>query len=525
MTSNYKKISDDNRIRRGTEFRDIGRWISEQFYSDSTHFIYELLQNAEDALERRSDNDETRHLSNEVSFRLHENRLEVSHYGHPFIEDDVIGISDILRGTKSLDYKQIGKFGIGFKSIYAFTSSPEVHSGDEHFCIKEYIHPQSAAPIKINPGETLFILPFDHSSITPDIAFKKIKERLSGLGLQTLLFLKYIDQIIWDVNGINKGIYIRETQIIDAGKSRKVSIIGKKGKNSIEQNWLIFEKDVDRPDNGGSTQVEVAYRLGCDNKDKKEKIVGVDGAAVFAYFPTEKETHLRFLIQGHYITTPARDNISVDKEWNLILVDETASLVVESLILLRDMGFMDLDLLLSLPIQNQHFPKDSVFYPMFEKVRAALSENSLLPAHEGGYISAGNAQLARSSELRGLLSEDILSELFGFDKQYRWLIDEISENTTPELRTYLMQELDIEEINPEKFANKITHEFLTNRSDEWIVSFYSFLNSQAALWRKRSYDRNEGVLRTSPIIRLENGSHIIPFDKKGNSNACLPPEE
>ena len=44
MASDYQKITDDNIRRRGTEFDDIGRLISEQLYPDRAHFIYELLR-------------------------------------------------------------------------------------------------------------------------------------------------------------------------------------------------------------------------------------------------------------------------------------------------------------------------------------------------------------------------------------------------------------------------------------------------------------------------------------------------
>ena len=54
MASDYAAIETDNIRRRGEEFDDIGRFLSQQFYSDQTHFVYELLQNAHDALKRRS---------------------------------------------------------------------------------------------------------------------------------------------------------------------------------------------------------------------------------------------------------------------------------------------------------------------------------------------------------------------------------------------------------------------------------------------------------------------------------------
>ena len=85
MPSDYKKIRDDNIRRRGEEFDDIGHLISEQLYSDRSHFIYEiLLHKAEAALERRfrKNPDHSSHCA--VQFRLFRNRLEFRHFGAPF---------------------------------------------------------------------------------------------------------------------------------------------------------------------------------------------------------------------------------------------------------------------------------------------------------------------------------------------------------------------------------------------------------------------------------------------------------
>lgn len=198
MSSDYKKICEDNIRRRGEEFDDIGQLISEQLYSDRSHFVYELLQNAEDALSRRFRQNSNENASRAVQFRLFSDRLEFRHFGVPFNEEDVKGVSDVLKGTKKEDVSQIGKFGIGFKSVYAFTASPEIHSGDEHFVIKRYIRPEAKEPsryLSIAPDETVFIFPFDHANLSPADAFDLILNKLRELGPRVLLFLRRIDEI------------------------------------------------------------------------------------------------------------------------------------------------------------------------------------------------------------------------------------------------------------------------------------------------------------------------------------------
>jgi hypothetical protein len=49
-----------------------------------------------------------------------------------------------LIGFRSRDLTAIGRFGIGFKSVYAFTDRPEIHSGAEDFAIEGYIRPVAA---------------------------------------------------------------------------------------------------------------------------------------------------------------------------------------------------------------------------------------------------------------------------------------------------------------------------------------------------------------------------------------------
>ena len=199
MPSNYQQICMDNVRRRGEEFDDIGRLISEQLYSDRSHFVYELLQNAEDALARRFRLNPNDNAPRKVQFKLFYNRMEFRHFGAPFNEEDVKGISDVLKGTKKEDVVQIGKFGIGFKSVYAFTASPEIHSDEEHFVIKRYIRPEAKALIfSTAEDQTIFNFPFDHEELSEKEAFDLILAKLRGLGPRVLLFLRWIDELSID---------------------------------------------------------------------------------------------------------------------------------------------------------------------------------------------------------------------------------------------------------------------------------------------------------------------------------------
>ncbi len=79
MASNYKAICEENQRRYGTDIGRIGPMLLADRYDDRTHFIFELLQNAEDALGRRDDSTGPR----KVTFELAPTRLSVSHFGMP----------------------------------------------------------------------------------------------------------------------------------------------------------------------------------------------------------------------------------------------------------------------------------------------------------------------------------------------------------------------------------------------------------------------------------------------------------
>jgi len=192
MIPDYQAIRADNEPRYGTEWGRIGPMLLANRYADRTHFIFELLQNAEDALARRAGWQGSR----AVTFHLTESALRVSHFGHPFNDADVRGVCGIGESTKD-DFTAIGRFGIGFKSVYACTDRPEVHSGTEDFAIENFVWPIAARPLDRDPNETLINIPLKASD---DAIHDEIAAGLGRLGASALLFLRQIEEIRWTVD-------------------------------------------------------------------------------------------------------------------------------------------------------------------------------------------------------------------------------------------------------------------------------------------------------------------------------------
>lgn len=145
-------------------------------YSDQAHFVYELLQNADDVAASR------------IKFELFEDRLVVTHNGKPFSEENLKGICSISKGTKADDYTKIGRFGIGFKSVFVYTNAPQIYSGEYQFEIKELILPEKrSCDFEIKPEDTVFVLPFNNKK-TQSYAFSQISDKLRELSDDALLF-------------------------------------------------------------------------------------------------------------------------------------------------------------------------------------------------------------------------------------------------------------------------------------------------------------------------------------------------
>jgi hypothetical protein len=267
---------------------------------------------------------------------------------------------------------------------------------------------------------------------------------------------------------------------------------------------LVFDKEV------GKGRLEIAFSLTVD-QEGQWSVQPLASSPLVVYFPTAYQTGLGFLVQGPFLTTPSRDNIKSDADWNHHLVDETAELLVEAMAWMRDANKLDLSALRCLPLDRAKFPDGWMFAPIFAAARQALSKEPLLPRFGGGYVAAPESKLARTQELRELFSPQQVAQLYGTEEA-AWLSGDITQDRAPEIRQYVMRELGVTEVTPEGIVSQLTQDFLEVQSDDWISRLYVFLSGQPALKR-----RSESV----PLARLSDGRHVIAR-LDGESQAFLP---
>lgn len=523
MAIDFDAIRRTNIEDWGRRIADLGQLVLSGLYSDRTHFIFELIQNAEDA------------EASIVHFRLYQDRLEFEHNGRPFNEADVWGICGLVDSTKVDDRTKIGKFGIGFKSVYAHTSSPEIHSGDAHFAIDNYVQPRS---ICARPNElgTLFVFAFHCAEKTREESYQAISQRLQALEAETLLFLSNIDEISYCIASDDSGTISRNTSTdVSCGIASIVELREERIRDNRNQSWLVFTRDVHhlveaerKIPEGGKLAVQIAFECKAESVSELPEIRKLTSSPLYVFFPTEKEMHLGFLVQGPFVTTPSRDNIRKGKEvpFNASLADEIGKLVVEALIWFRDRNWLTVNVLNTLPLEYEGFHDiesytfvESLFTPVYDRVLTAMKEKALIPAYGGRYVSGQQSIIEGSEALRNLLDIEQLQQILDTDEETHWVM---TTDLTQELRRYLLDEVEIEELDADKFVRRLDSDFLLRQSDDWIRRFYEY----ASVFNSRSYSHTSpfNILKQKPIVRLEDGSQVAPYKNQWDDKpkAYLP---
>ncbi|VVB88499.1 Uncharacterised protein [uncultured archaeon] len=99
--------------------------ISQVVFTRSSGFVLELIQNAEDSGMGLN-------YPGVFNIRINKSRVKVMHNGSPFSSDDVKAICGI-RSSKKPEKGTLGYLGIGFKSVFKVTDSPEIYSNGYQF--------------------------------------------------------------------------------------------------------------------------------------------------------------------------------------------------------------------------------------------------------------------------------------------------------------------------------------------------------------------------------------------------------
>ena len=464
-----------------------------ELYPDNAHFIYELLQNAEDS------------EATTVSFILKEDRLEFSHDGRLFNEKDINGITSIGEGTKADDINKIGKFGVGFKAVFTYTKTPQIFSGEYNFEVIDLVVPNEIKSIG-QYDKTLMIFPFNSDIKSRELAFQEIKHGLEKLKDNTLLFLNSISKIEYSINNNKFALYRNEINDV------KVEITNTRNKKTTK--WLRLKKYLPK---SSKLFTSIAFKLTTDEKSKKDIIKPIEGQ-VSIFFPAEKEnSNLKFHIHAPFASTVARDSIK-DLPENKDLLDQITRLLSESLIYFKEEKILDFNLLRALPIEDDNL---SPFYlPILNNVIQAFNNQELVKT-DSGKFKPGYLCYRASVRTKKVIDIETLKIFEGIDDNDNiyWIKNppQLNQREDKFLQALSIKifsdDYFISNINntlcPYSWDSKLSKEklilFLETKDNQWIKNFYELLYD--ILSKDGDFDDDY-----SALIKLDNGQFNSDYD-------------
>jgi len=413
-----KDRAESARTLEKPSMRGVQRSVVDK-YSDQAHFIYELLQNADDV------------KATTATFRLEESGLYFTHNGfvrftvsNPQNEEadtkngalgHINAITSIANSNKT--QASIGKFGVGFKAVFQYTQTPHIYDPKIQFKIERFIVPQ-----RLNSdldwresSETVFFFPFDHKEKQPQESHDEIPEKLKALE-SPVLFLSSLKSVSFEAEEVT-GKYTKEvTRKIEQGDItiQWITLALVVNGERTSQHLLMFTRNSE-----SGHPCSIGYALGGD-----ERLIPIDRTA-FCFFPTKEVTNLNFILHAPFLLTDSREGIKAGEKHNQELIQQLAQLAADSLPILRDEKLIDDGILDIIPYDEARFSElgdKSIisFKPFYTTINSKLQTEALLPSTDNQFAESKNAYWASVPRIAQLISNEQLAHITN-NKDARWV--------------------------------------------------------------------------------------------------------
>ena len=279
----YRRISPSAKDKRQLKEKEMFDLISMRFPNarreqirgygyDEFAVFAELLQNAEDAYLAAEQLELPPPTSRSVTFSYltcdGSVTLTASHYGRPFnlwrygtrqieaFRNDVEGVLKSAGSFKPhsavLGIRPIGRFGLGFKSVYLITDAPRIHSGDWHFEITAGCIPNEIEiPNDYEKGSTRIVLPLNSDAHEEHDGDK-------GRYVNLLPFLRYINALhIQHSDSTKLDLRVTSNTLLRTANGYIVDLVAIEGVRHVSGDTIQFLR-ARHGDHGGQLAVLLA---------------------------------------------------------------------------------------------------------------------------------------------------------------------------------------------------------------------------------------------------------------------------
>jgi len=256
-------------------------------------------------------------------------------------------ISEMGSRSKLHAVEQIGRFGIGFVSVYQITDTPIVRSSG----VELRLNPQTQEVVKSDVGPTVgtqFILPWASSqsevrdglnaSPTPEDVADKVVAEVDLVLQGSLLFLRHVEHVELRRNGSP----VVSVDIDRAGED----VILRFSPTGITQRWLVLSRQADDvlADKELFERFEALTRLERSltvNVAVPINLEQLDGL-LYAYLPTRQSMRMPIHVNADFFPHASRQAIVLEGEqhekyWNEALIETAAAALSENFVRIRDL--------------------------------------------------------------------------------------------------------------------------------------------------------------------------------------------
>ena len=472
-----------------TQLNNALKLLSDDLYSKKSHFVLELVQNADD-------NHYAPGIAPALTLQVASSRLVVVNNEVGFTEENVKAICRVGASSKSKQKEgYIGEKGIGFKSVFTVSDAPEIHSNGFHFKFDRtvegnllgYIVPRwCEPPADALPDCTTIVLPAAKN-------YEFGADTLVDLDARLLLFLNKLRQLTLVHNG-KRVTFSREDK---DERSSLSAIRDSEGEEPLTEEMhyvraaLTFIRmdqfaDEKRPDIEESTVV-LAFPVDATGAAKPEP-----NSHVFAFLPI-RQMGFKFSIQADFILNSSREEILIDRPWNQALRTAAAQVFLSAVETFKKSDSLALSYLRYIPAERE------VLDPFFRYLRKSLldklaSAKCLLSA-SGEWRQPSELRIAERS-LRMLFPSELALKLFGFD-----YVDSRMQGGDELLRSLGAQDVVLQNLIKSVFV--IHGVWFQKRSLEWRAKFFAYVadHQQQLL---------EAGLLLCPCLPISDGSCVVP---------------
>ncbi|MDE7405582.1 MAG: DUF3883 domain-containing protein [Clostridiales bacterium] len=453
----------------GIDMGNFGVSIFSSMYANPAHFIYELLQNAEDA------------GAHNVRFDLQENALLFFHDGEKLFDlNDLKGITGYAQSAKQ---DKFGKFGLGFKAVYTICKTPLIYSGDMCFQINNFIIPSEIEPKKEYSRGTYFILPFESDKMDTAAIYKMIYEELSNLPSDSILFTKNIKKIDWNTCTINGSIK-KEYDLLDGATSRKCTLRFVIDNEKRRKTYLIFSK----PWTGNEKKdISIAFRYSEDQKSLRAE----KASNISVLFPTRVNSNLKFKIDGPFETTQTRESLNEDNTKHNInkqILSELLELYNIAINKIQEYNLYLIDTIKILPYQDI-YQTNFVYDAFKESTRNYFLNCAAIPT-SNGLQKKEYCVIAGAANLKAVFSPDDFYKLFS----KHLVLDITDTDEFHDIYNFFTKSLKIRSVEIEAIFTAIKEDTFEGKSVEWFEKFYALCNQRSSQWLKKQ--RNKAIILT-----------------------------